>query len=282
MSESITERYERDGFCCPIPIMDAQEASEWRTRLESLEERYADPTSLPRALNNYLRVNAHIVLPFACQLACDPRIVAAVNEVLGPDILAWSAEFFTKEAGTDKVVSWHQDLTYWGIGATDDEVTAWLALSPATPESGCMRFVPGSHKNQLLPHEDTFAAENLLSRGQEIAVDVNEADAVNVELKPGELSLHHGRLFHASGPNVSTDRRIGFAIRYITPKVKHTITARDYAMPVHGSGDTGSFIPITGPKSAFDAESIALYEKVLTDQAPAFSQGADQNVPLYE
>ncbi len=281
MSDTIAERYERDGFCCPIPIMDAHEAKEWRARLEDVERRYADPHSLPRGLNNYLRVNAHIVLPFACQLACDPRILAVIEEVLGSDILAWSAEFFTKEAATDKVVSWHQDLTYWGIGATDDEVTAWLALSAATPESGCMQFVPGSHKQNLLPHKDTYADDNLLTRGQEIAVDVDEADAVSVELQPGELSLHHGRLFHASGANTSNDRRIGLAIRYITPKVEQTIAKRDYAMLLRGSDDTGNFIPITGPKAEFDADAMALYEKVLADQSAAFAEGADQTVSLY-
>lgn len=283
MSDPIAERYERDGFCCPIMIMDAHEANEWRGKLEAVERRYtSDPDCLPRPLNNYLRVNAHIVLPFAHRLASDPRILAVVKQVLGPDILAWSAEFFTKEAHTNKVVTWHQDLTYWGIGSTDNEVTAWLTLSPSTPESGCMRFIPNSHKHDLLPHNDSFAADNLLSRGQEIAVEVNEANAVSIELQPGELSLHHGRLFHASGPNTSDDRRIGFAIRYITPAVKQTIAKQDYAMSVLGSGDTGSFIPITGPKAEFDAESMALYEKVLADQSPVFSQDADQNLPLYD
>jgi len=281
MGESIADRFTKDGFCFPVPIMAAQEAAEWRARLEDIEHRYAVPESLPRPLNNYLRVNAHIVLPIACQLASDPRILGAVKEILGPDILIWSVEFFTKEAGTHKIVSWHQDLTYWGIGATDDEVTAWLALSPATPESGCMRFIPGSHRHDLLPHQDSFAKDNLLSRGQEIAVDVDEADAVCAELKPGEISLHHGRLFHASGPNASNDRRIGCAIRYITPKVKQTVAKHDYAMPALGSGDTGSFTPITGPKAEFDAASIALYEKVLADQSAAMSQGSDQDLSLY-
>jgi len=261
--------------------MNADEATRWRARLEEIELRYASPDSLPRPLNNYLRVNAHIVLPLACQLASDPRILKAVKEILGPDILIWSVEFFTKEAGTKKIVSWHQDLTYWGLGATDDEVTAWLALSPATPESGCMRFIPGSHRHDLLPHTDSFAEENLLSRGQEIAVEVNEVEAVSVELKPGEMSLHHGRLFHASGPNTSNDRRIGCAIRYITPRVKQIVAKQDYAIPAPGSGDTGSFIPITPPETEFNAASMALYEQVLADQSAAMSQGSDRNLGLY-
>ena len=116
-------------------------------------------------------------------------------------------------------MTWHQDLTYWGLDDMD-EVTAWVALSPSTTESGCMRFVPGSHKRSLVEHVDTFADDNLLTRGQEIAVDVDESAAADVELRPGQASLHHGHLFHSSGPNTTPDRRIGAAIRYITPSMQ--------------------------------------------------------------
>ena len=106
----------------------------------------------------------------------------------------------------------HQDLTYWGLGATSEMVTAWLALSPATPQSGCMDFVRKSHKNPILPHKDSFAKDNLLSRGQEVQVDVAEQDKTSIEIQPGEISLHHGLTIHGSGPNVSDDRRIAAVI----------------------------------------------------------------------
>ena len=129
-------------------------------------------------------------------------------------------ELFIKEAQTTKTVSWHQDITYWGMGETDDEVTAWVALSDVSVQAGCMRFIPGSHRNPIVSHHDTYDDNNLLSRGQEIA-GINENDAVYGALCPGEMSLHHGRCFHASGPNMSDDRRIGLAIRYVTPEVRH-------------------------------------------------------------
>ena len=94
-----------------------------------------------------------------------PAILDVVEGILGPDILVYAAEFFVKEPRTTHVVTMHQDLTYWGLGAIDGMVTAWLALSPATPASGCMDFVRASHKNPILPHEDTFDENNLLSRG---------------------------------------------------------------------------------------------------------------------
>ena len=96
-------------------------------------------------------------------------------------------------------MSWHQDGTYWGL-SSPDVITAWIALTPSTPQSGCMKVVPGTHRSQV-PHQDTFAADNLLSRGQEIAVQVNPADAVEIVLAPGEMSLHHVLIFHGSEPN---------------------------------------------------------------------------------
>ena len=131
-------------------------------------------------------------------------------------------------------MSWHQDLTYWGL---DDvhEVTAWVALSPATTESGCMRFVPGSHRQSIVPHVDSFADDNLLSRGQEIAVPVDEASAVDAVLRPGQASLHHGHLFHSSGPNRTGTRRVGAAIRYITPAMRQRSGDRSLVTLVSGT-----------------------------------------------
>ena len=96
-------------------------------------------------------------------------------------------------------------------------VTAWVALSPSTPESGCMRVVPGTHKREVVPHQDTFGAQNMLSRGQEIAVEVDEDHAVDLVLQPGQMSLHHVKIFHGSRQNRAKDRRLGFAIRYLPP-----------------------------------------------------------------
>src|SRR5262249_57420913 len=112
-----------------------------------------------------------------------PAILDAVGDVIGPDILVWSSSFFIKEPRDGAYVSWHQDATYWGL-SEPDVVTAWIALTPSTVESGAMRMVPGTHHEQVA-HHDTFAPGNLLSRGQEIAVEVDEARAVDVVLQPG-------------------------------------------------------------------------------------------------
>ncbi|MEO0362412.1 MAG: phytanoyl-CoA dioxygenase family protein [Pseudomonadota bacterium] len=267
-------RYRRDGHLFPIRVATPEEAAGWRAEFEALEAAWRD-AGLARPLTQYLRSNAQVVVPLAARLATHPAILDAVEGALGPDLLVWSAEFFVKEPRTRQIVSWHQDLTYWGLGATSRQCTAWLALSPATPESGCMRFVAGSHREAIVPHRDTFDEDNMLSRGQEIAVEVDEADAVDVLLSPGEMSLHHGLAFHASGPNRSDDRRIGVAIRYVAPDARQEVADRDYAMLARGVDRTGNFINFAGPDSAFSAASLSLYEEMRAEQAKALAAGVD-------
>lgn len=275
-------RYAETGFVCPIDIMPPSEAAELRSRLETMEADGAALTAdAPRDMTQYCRVNAHYVTTLAADIANDPRILDAVEALLGQNLIAWSCEFFIKEAQTDKIVSWHQDLTYWGLGATQQQVTAWLALSPATPDSGCMRFVPGSHTNPIIPHNDTFSEDNLLSRGQEISVAVDEKDAVDVVLQPGQMSLHHGLIFHASGPNISVDRRIGVAIRFITPDVKQHVGKRDFGMLVRGCNYTGNFLNVARPAADFAPAATALYEQILANQSVALAEGANSDVGLY-
>ena len=200
LSATQTARYWRDGFLFPLPALSEQTARAARTELEQIETEWRT-ADLPHPLNTYKRVNAHVVMPMAARIARDPAILDVVQSVLGPDILIYSTEFFIKEPNTRQIVSMHQDLTYWGLGAIDGLVTAWIALSPATPASGCMDFVAASHKNAILEHEDSFDPDNLLSRGQEVKVDVADTDKTAIEIHPGQMSLHHGLTIHGSGPN---------------------------------------------------------------------------------
>ncbi|MBY8977328.1 phytanoyl-CoA dioxygenase family protein [Rhodobacteraceae bacterium NNCM2] len=280
LSQNQIDAYQRDGFLCPVTVFDAEEAASHRAAYEGAEAQYGD--TLPRPIAKYLRTGSHIVMEATRRVATDPRILDAVESILGPDLLLWSAEYFTKEANTTKIVSWHQDLTYWGMGETDHEVTAWVALSPATEAAGCMKFVPGSHKSSIVEHNDTFSEDNLLSRGQEIAVEVDEADAVAAALEPGQMSLHHGRLFHASGPNTTDDRRIGCVMRYIRPDTPVVGDHKDFAMLVRGCDRSQARVNFVPPAGSFSPESLALYEEVLSSKAIALTAGAAQAVGNYE
>ena len=280
LDTGLQDRYWQDGFLHPITVMDAAEAAAIRSEFEALEAEWR-AADLPLPLNSYLRVNAHCVLPLAARLALDPRVLDVVEGVLGPDLMVWSAEFFIKEPRTKHVVGMHQDLTYWGMGETSDQVTAWIALSPATCASGCMDFVRGSHKNPILPHVDTFSETNLLSRGQEVAVEVAEGDKTHIELQPGQMSLHHGLTIHGSGPNGSDDRRIGFAIRYLNPNARQEVADRDYAMMARGADHSGNFLHYMPPRAPFHPQALALYDTIRRAQAKALAQGASKTVGLY-
>lgn len=273
-------RYHRDGFLFPIDVLSADQAAAAVATIRAIEQRHGDG-GLPRPLGTYFRLVSHVVMPVAAELARTPAILDAVAALLGDNLLVWSVEFFMKPAHSTAIVSWHQDITYWGLGDTDDEVTAWLALTPATPESGCMRFVPGSHRQSIVPHTDTFAADNMLSRGQEIAVAVDEADAVPVVLQPGQISLHHGRMFHASGPNRTAVPRIGCAIRYIRPTVRQQVAAADYAMLVRGEDRERNFIAVAGADRLFSPAALALHDRICRDQNTAIGAGAARDLRGY-
>ncbi|WP_306047450.1 phytanoyl-CoA dioxygenase family protein [Nioella sp. MMSF_3534] len=274
-----TARYARDGFLHPIRAFDTGTTATLRAEVEALERDHAGGAG-GHDLNQFFRVNGQLVIPLLHRIATDPGILDPVSSILGPNLLVWSVELFIKEPGTTKVVSWHQDITYWGMGETDEELTAWLALSDVSVQAGCMRFIPGSHKNAIVPHADTFDADNLLSRGQQIE-GINEDEAVFGALKPGEMSFHHGRTFHASGPNMSDDRRIGMAIRYVTPEVRQPDLTRDYAMLVRGKDEMQGWINVAPPARLFDPASLALYDEVLAAQSAALTAGAEGQVGLY-
>jgi hypothetical protein len=262
LSSAALERYRRDGFYFPVPVLSPGEALEIRRKLEAVEAAHGG------RLKGELRQKPHLLFTWLADLVRHPTILDAVEDVLGPNLLVWSTSFFIKEAGDPAYVSWHQDATYWGL-SEPDVLTAWVAFTEATVDNGAMRMVPGSHGEQLA-HHDTFAPHNLLSRGQEIAVEVDEARGVDVRLKPGEMSLHHVRMVHGSPANRSSDRRIGFAIRYIPTHVRQIAGGEDGAMLVRGVDDYHYYVPERPPERdlspearAHHAESVARSARIL-------------------
>ena len=280
LSQAQVDRYWDEGYLFPVQAFASERAQAYRATLEEIEETWLS-ADLPKPLNTYKRVGAHVTMPFIVEISKTPAILDAVEGILGPDIMIYSAELFIKEPRTSHVVTMHQDLTYWGLGAIDGLVTAWVALSPATVESGCMDFVRSSHKNSILPHEDTFGENNLLSRGQEIKVDVDEEDKTAIVLQPGQMSLHHGLTIHGSGPNVSDDRRIGVVIRYIRPDMEQQVGARDFAMMARGEDRFGHFEHVPEPKDIFASESLSLYEEIRAEQAKVLMRDSKAKSEMY-
>jgi Phytanoyl-CoA dioxygenase (PhyH) len=266
LSPAAVERYHRDGFHFPVRVLSADEAGDLRRRLEAFET-----TQQRGPLGGELRHKPHLIFTWLDALVRHPVILDAVEDILGPNLLVWSSSFFIKEAGDDAFVSWHQDATYWGL-SEPDVATAWVAITDSTVESGAMRMIPGTHREQV-PHRDTFAPKNLLSRGQEIAVEVDEARAVDIVLRAGEMSLHHVRMFHGSPPNRSKDRRIGFAIRYLPTHVRQVAGEGDSALLVRGVDEFRHFEPESRPTADASPEAFAHHASIMERSARILYRG---------
>ncbi len=265
LTPSQVDAFWRDGCVFPIRVMGAGDAAEIRRRLEAFESETGGP------LKGALRHKSHLLFTWLAELVRDQRIVDAIEDLYGPNLFCWTTNFFIKEANNPAFVSWHQDSTYWGLDRPD-VVTAWIALTPSNKANGAMGFIPGTHKKDQIPHRDTFAKNNLLTRGQEVAVDVNEEDAVTIELEPGEMSLHHVRLVHGSPPNPSNDRRIGFAIRYIPTSVKQ-IAGDDSATLVRGVDHEHHFEHEPRPARDMDPAFLELHRKIADRNAQILYRG---------
>jgi non-heme Fe2+,alpha-ketoglutarate-dependent halogenase len=255
LTEAVIRQYQDDGYYAPIRVMPRAEADALRARLEAFE------AGAGAVLAGKLRHKTHLLFTWLNDLVRHPGILDAVEDVIGPNILCWGSSFFIKEPRNPGFVSWHQDSTYWGLDPAD-VVTAWVALSDSTAANGAMRVIPGTHKLDQVPHHDTFRPENLLSRGQEIMVDVDDRQAAMLELSAGEMSLHHVRLIHGSDPNPSPQRRIGFAIRYIPTTVRQIAGSHDHATLVRGVDAYGHFEPEERPDADMSDRALAFHAEV--------------------
>ncbi len=243
------EAYRRDGFVHPIRIMSADQAGALRRRFEALEDETG-----AEAQSRY-KIKAHLPFPWLNELIRNPVMLDAVEDLIGPDILCWGSSFFTKKARDPRFVSWHQDSAYYGLRPAET-VTPWVAFSDSTVASGCVRFIPGSHRDGLIDHAETSDDNNLLSRGQTVD-GVDEREAVDVELRAGEISIHHESVVHGSNPNTSDDARIGMSIHYIAPHVRQTSYPGATAMLLRGADTKGHWgaDPVAG--SDMDAACLA-------------------------
>jgi chlorinating enzyme len=266
LSAAAVDQYRRDGYYAPIRVLPPDRAAHYRDRLAAVESGLGGP------LRGVYRVKPHLLFTWLAELVRHPGVLDAVEDVLGPDLLCWNSSFFTKEADSPGYVSWHQDATYWGL-SEPDVVTAWVAFTESTPRNGNMQVIPGSHRSQAT-HVDTFHPDNLLSRGQEIAVEVDERQAVDIVLQPGEMSLHHVLIVHGSRPNTSPDRRIGYAIRYIPTRVRQMAGPRDSATLVRGHDAFGHFDLEPAPAADLDAEARAVHAEISDRQVKILYRGA--------
>jgi chlorinating enzyme len=255
LTASQVAQYERDGIVFPIPVLTPEETAGFRRSFDELADRLGG-RPVAQALGH-----TQAFFRWAYDLGTHPRVLDAVEDILGPDILLWTVSIFPKYPRDPGYISWHQDGTYWGLDSVR-VTTAWIALTDSTVDNGCMRVVPGSHRRPILPHRDTYAADNRLSRGQEIEMEVDERDAVDVGLRAGQMSLHHVNIIHGSNPNPSDGSRIGFAPRFTTPETRQIDGEPLTAVLARGRDRFGHFrlqpgAPTLGFEEALAAQQAA-------------------------
>jgi len=253
-----TQEYWEKGFLAPFKALSSEEAAGFRRRIEKFEQEYGSRAG------QVLRQKSHVVLTAVAELVRLEPVLDKVESIIGPDILCWSTSFFIKNPGDQKFVSWHQDAQYWGLEG-DKMVTAWIALTPSRSDQGCLRVLPGSHK-RVVEHRDVPNESNMLTRGQEIAAKVNEEEAIDVVLSPGQFSLHHELIVHGSNDNRSNERRIGLAVRYIAPTARQVVDARDTATLVRGVDRLGHFEHEPRPLADMAPEAVDYLEQVLAQK----------------
>ena len=247
LSEAQVSGYARDGYVSPIDVLSAAEVQAFRQDLEDWETQRGQAIDFPEKSKSYLLFN------WADQLVHHPRILDAVEDVIGPDILVYHSTLFLKEAQTPAYVRWHQDSPYFYL-SPHLHVTAWVALSNASIEAGCMQVLPGSHEWGVFEHDDKPEPMNMIRRGQGISGRFDDVKGTHIPVGPGQMSLHHTDLVHASGGNDSDDRRIGFAISYIPAHVKPVGAVKPSALCVRGQSH-GNFLEETRLKQALHADA---------------------------
>lgn len=241
------DHFRQWGYAYPFRAMSADEALNYRRIVEDYESASGED------VNKTLKIKGHLALPAIVDLARNSRILDAVEDLIGQNIMLFGASIFAKNGHDPRYVSWHQDSTYFGL-TPHEEVTVWVALTPANSVNGVLRVLPGSHAGPDLKHEETYAKDNMLAKGQSL-VGIDDKLAVEMPLEPGQFSMHHERTAHSSLPNRSDDRRIGFAFFYVPTHVQST-TGKRRATLVRGTDEFGYWDPETLPAHDRDPASM--------------------------
>ena len=235
-------RYEAQGLVFPLRALSAAEAARYRAECDELERQLG---GRPRTIE--VR-QMHLHFAWAYELATHPSVLDAVEDLLGPDLLIWATELFAKHPQEEAVsIAWHRDGAYMGL---DPELTltAWIALSPSTPENGCLRAVREPSRRQ--------AAGNEAIRARREPARLPPGELIDVALEAGEMSLHDVYLLHGSQSNRSDQKRVGFAVRFTTPYARPLLD-RPPAVLARGEDRFGHFQIHEPPRGCNAASALA-------------------------
>lgn len=241
------EDYHRDGFVFPIDAFSVDEVATFRNAFAALMDSSREYS--PRRFDRL-----HLFFGWAHQVVTHEALLDVVEAILGNDILVYGTLVLEKQPHDLRYASWHQDSFYSGLHLTPS-TSAWIALTPSHQENGCMRVIPGSHKLGAMDHDNVLEDPHLLNRrGERIKMAVDESEAVDVVLRPGQLSLHESTIVHGSNPNTSDEPRIGFIVRFVTSQMRNPNTR---LLRVRGNGDC-SHLDLAEPPASVDSQAALL------------------------
>jgi non-heme Fe2+,alpha-ketoglutarate-dependent halogenase len=267
LSSNQLKQYKDEGFVSPINIFSKDKAKEIRNQIEFIEKE------LPGELDKSGRYNAHLISPLLDEVTHNPKILDAVESLIGKNILVCGTTLFIKNSNEKGYVSYHQDAKYIGL-EPHNWVTAWVALTDSNEENGCMKMWPGSHL-VIKDHDEKFNKANLLTRGQTVE-NVPDNEVKSVELAAGQMSLHHPRIVHGSGVNKSNDRRIGFVIQsYIGTNVKQVL-GKNSVQLARGIDKFHHHEIIERPKSLINKEDLLIKKRENQYLQDIFYKGSDK------
>ena len=254
-------QYQREGVVFPFRILDTEKAIQLADHCSVLRSRMGHWVASPQISK------PHLVSRAMADVIRNETLLDAVESIIGPDILCWTVTVFAKPPKSGGYVGWHQDRTYWGLSPEEQVVTAWLALTDAHCDNGCMSVLRGSHLQGNRDHEIVPNTENILLSGQEVAIERHEKDdLVHVELDPGEASIHHSKVVHGSNPNQSDRPRVGLSIQYISADVRQRNNGGvDSASAVRGNTSRSKLELEPLPVRDFDVQSIKNWKQFIAN-----------------
>jgi non-heme Fe2+,alpha-ketoglutarate-dependent halogenase len=267
MNKALTDgqvaSWRRNGYLYPFDFLNEEERQDCLSGLARFEKWLGAPVNSTKDLK--WRTMPHITLPWFTRLVHDARILDKVEDLIGPDIMVFTSTFFIKEPHSATIAAWHQDSTYYGIGEMPEVVTAWVALTEASHEAGCMDVLPYESRGPRLFNHAANAIENSVNRAAQVITEpLDESGVETMSLKAGQFSLHHGLCPHRSGPNASNHRRIGLGMNFIPAHEKPHGKFKTAAMLVRGEDRYGNFEKVTPPKAELDEDSIAQHLMAVT------------------
>jgi non-haem Fe2+, alpha-ketoglutarate-dependent halogenase len=277
LSQGQVDSYRYNGFLFPVPALTPDEVATCLAGLQRLELALGSPVA---EADVKWRSHAYAHSPWFNTLIRHKRILDAIEDVIGPNILVWTSTFFIKEPHSPTFAAWHQDGTYFGL-EPKEQVCAWVALTDASEQAGCMEQLSSRGAPRQYNHAALGLANSINRAGQTIMEAFDQSNPVAMALRAGEFSLHHELAVHRSAPNHASHRRVGIGLNYIPTHVRVDSPVRCKAMLVRGEDRYGHFDLIDPPSAERDAAALAVHQQVSDRYRENYNIQVKRHVDLF-